>query len=180
MTPSELQHLRELCERATPCPWRTVEVGLVRDKQTFTVLDADEMWVADCGAAPHDAAFIAAARSAVPALIEEVEGLQTQLGHEREHSKMLSDSNSALFIEKARVEDFCAKVRGQYTEAHAQVTRLASALAEAERGRDAYRAMVADLLASAHPYPTEHPTMAAQWKRARDLLKNGPRKEAGQ
>ena len=40
--------------------------------------------------------------------------------------------------------------------------------------RDAYRSMVCDLLASAHPHPTEHPTMTAQWKRARDLLKNGP------
>lgn len=40
--------------------------------------------------------------------------------------------------------------------------------------RDAYRAMVADLLASAHPHPVEHPTMTKQWARARELLKNGP------
>ena len=40
--------------------------------------------------------------------------------------------------------------------------------------RDTYRAMLCDLLASAHPHPVDHPTMAKQWARARDLLKNGP------
>jgi len=43
-----------------------------------------------------------------------------------------------------------------------------------EHERDAYRAMVADLLASAYPHPIEHPTMTKQWARARALLKNGP------
>lgn len=38
-----------------------------------------------------------------------------QRQYERDHSKMLSDSNTALFIEKARVEAFCTQVRGQYT-----------------------------------------------------------------
>ena len=47
-----------------------------------------------------------------------------------------------------------------------------AALIEAER--DAYRAMICDLLASAHPHPTEHPTMTKQWERARALLKDGP------
>lgn len=40
--------------------------------------------------------------------------------------------------------------------------------------RDAYRSMLCDLLASAHPHPVEHPTMTKQWNRARELLKNGP------
>lgn len=44
--------------------------------------------------------------------------------------------------------------------------------------RDAYRAMVCDLLASAHPHPVEHPTMTKQWARARELLKTGPVREA--
>lgn len=42
------------------------------------------------------------------------------------------------------------------------------------RERDAYRAMLCDLLASAHPHPAEHPTMTKQWGRARALLKDGP------
>jgi hypothetical protein len=39
--------------------------------------------------------------------------------------------------------------------------------------RDAYRATVCDLLAAAHPHPTEHPTMAREWDRAREVLKTG-------
>lgn len=40
--------------------------------------------------------------------------------------------------------------------------------------RDAYRAMVCDLLASASPSERDHPSMSRQWARARELLKNGP------
>lgn len=43
-----------------------------------------------------------------------------------------------------------------------------------EMERDVYRAMLCDVIASAHPYPKEHPTMTKQWARARELLKNGP------
>jgi chromosome segregation ATPase len=43
----------------------------------------------------------------------------------------------------------------------------------AEGERDAYRATVCDLLAAAHPHPTEHPTMAREWDRAREVLKTG-------
>ena len=46
--------------------------------------------------------------------------------------------------------------------------------------RDAYRAMLCDLLASAHPHPVEHPTMTKQWARARELLKNGPDRTAAE
>ena len=42
-----------------------------------------------------------------------------------------------------------------------------------ERERDAYRSMLCDLLASAHPHPKEHPTMTREWDRARHLLKTG-------
>lgn len=60
----------------------------------------------------------------------------------------------------------------------ATVNRSANALRDERdalmRERDAYRATVADLLASAHLYPVEHPAMTAQWDRARLLLKSGP------
>lgn len=36
--------------------------------------------------------------------------------------------------------------------------------------RDAFRAMLVEILASAHPHPVEHPTMAAAWAKARELL----------
>lgn len=47
-------------------------------------------------------------------------------------------------------------------------------IAELTSERDAYRAMVCDLVASASPHPVEHPTMSKQWGRARELLKNSP------
>lgn len=55
----------------------------------------------------------------------------------------------------------------------ARALELAAARSAMGIERDAYRAMVCDLLASAHPRHAEHPSMAKQWDRARDLLKNG-------
>ena len=39
---------------------------------------------------------------------------------------------------------------------------------------DALREAIIDLLASAVPYPVEHPTMSAAWSRARELLQKYP------
>jgi hypothetical protein len=60
------------------------------------------------------------------------------------------------------------------TDYRGLVDKLLAVNDRAISDRDAYRAMVCDLLASAHPHPTEHPTMTRQWNRARELLKNGP------
>ncbi len=64
-------------------------------------------------------------------------------------------------------------------EADVEIMKGGYANAAGERNsmltqRDAYRAMICDLLASASPHPTEHPTMTKQWDRARKLLKDGP------
>jgi len=58
MTPAELQRLRALCERATPGPW------FPRPKEVAIPI------------VPNDVAFIAAAREAVPQLLDEVEHLR--------------------------------------------------------------------------------------------------------
>jgi hypothetical protein len=50
---------------------------------------------------------------------------------------------------------------------------LDSGIDRLEAERDAHRSMLCDLLASAHPHPMEHPTMARQWRRARRLLRFG-------
>jgi hypothetical protein len=63
-----------------------------------------------------------------------------------------------------------------YEIARANLGTLIEQIKTCEHERDAYRAMLCDLLASAHPHPTEHPTMTKQWGRARELLKNGPGK----
>lgn len=57
-----------------PGPW----VSVVQDGNA-TVVDAHGMWVADCGAAPDDAAFIAASRTLVVDLIAEVRQLRADL-----------------------------------------------------------------------------------------------------
>jgi hypothetical protein len=71
-----------------------------------------------------------------------------------------------------------ATERDQYRRDFAAMADRAAELAcevtAREKDRDDYRAMVADLLASAHPHPVEHPTMTKQWEHARELLKNGP------
>jgi len=67
------------------------------------------------------------------------------------------------------------QIEGDYVCPNAlEATNLRLQLSAAEAERDAYRAMLCDVLASAHPHPVEHPTMARQWARARELLKNGP------
>lgn len=60
-----------------------------------------------------------------------------------------------------------------YEITRANLGTLIDQTAKAEAERDAYRAMICDLLASAYPHPVEHPTMTKQWARARELLKSG-------
>jgi hypothetical protein len=79
-----------------------------------------------------------------------------------------------LDLALAREREEHGKSTGFVLTAREQRDRFAKQLQEAQAERDAYRAMVCDLLASAHPHPTEHPTMTKQWARARELLKNGP------
>lgn len=77
MTPAEIAELRRLCEAATPGPY-SVRHGRDQASDVYTVLDGNDMWVADCGNAPQDAAFIAAARAALPAALDEVERLRKE------------------------------------------------------------------------------------------------------
>jgi hypothetical protein len=63
--------------------------------------------------------------------------LEQQLQYERDHSKMLSEANAALHAEKRTVEEYCAKIRGEYTaaarerdEARGEVERLRELLGD--------------------------------------------------
>ena len=106
---------------------------------------------------------------AVPELLAEIERLEEQA--ERDHLAEVEDFN-------AMRDSFTGVIR----ELDAKLARSAVSLATAtERGRaleaerDAYRAMVCDLVASASPNPRDHPTMSKHWARARELLKDGPK-----
>jgi hypothetical protein len=59
---TDTKSLRALAIAATqPGPWTVIRQDPDGGAPSWIVLDADGMWVADCGAAPDDAAFIATA-----------------------------------------------------------------------------------------------------------------------
>lgn len=72
--------LREAAERATqPGPWSVIQQDPDGGAPASIVLDDNGMWVADCGTAPHDAAFIALANPAtVIALLDLVVASQEE------------------------------------------------------------------------------------------------------
>lgn len=86
MTPSERQALRELCEAATPGPWRH-RVGADNDDNIWEcVEDQEGLFVEDISA---NCRFIAAARTALPALLDRVEVLEDMLrAYERALAEM--------------------------------------------------------------------------------------------
>jgi hypothetical protein len=59
-----------------------------------------------------------------------------QLQWERDHSKMLSDTNARLCLDNQEMERFLAKVRGDYTEACRERDQARSELSKAERELD--------------------------------------------
>ncbi len=77
MTPSRLAEIRAVVAGATqPGPWTVITNDAAKGNDGHSiVLDANGMWVADCGIAPLDAAFIALARTAIPELLDECERL---------------------------------------------------------------------------------------------------------
>lgn len=87
LSPSDLLAAKELCERATPGPWRWGEFGKERSgvpEKMMNLYSGDERVVPVIWLEPssgwstlHDnTEFIARARSLVPALLEEVERLR--------------------------------------------------------------------------------------------------------
>ena len=62
----------------------------------------------------------------------EIGSLLAEVQHERDHSKMLSEANSALHVEKRAVEDYCAKVRGEYTAAKTEADALRARVQQLE------------------------------------------------
>jgi hypothetical protein len=83
-------NLRALALAATqPGPW-TVKHSRHQASDVYTVLDVDGMWVADCGAAPHDAAFIAAASpDVVIALLDQLAAREQEVERLRESIRLV-------------------------------------------------------------------------------------------
>jgi hypothetical protein len=82
ITSEQLQHWRALAEAATPGPWEGESVWS-DDSDSYYVAVADGRGLLDTyiSISDADAAFIAAARTAVPALLAEVERLQAVIAY---------------------------------------------------------------------------------------------------
>ena len=85
ITPSRIAELRKLADEATPGPWSWVPaedddlydwLSAPTDELMMHSIDSDEgSWIA---VEERNALFIAACREAVPALLDEIERLQTE------------------------------------------------------------------------------------------------------
>ena len=97
LTDSQLAAWRELCDRATPAPWKVDRIGCGEYPDYDIEIDWPGGLLASinpcpggyqglpgCGGNPEvNAAFIAAARSALPALLDEVERLRGEVAAAR-------------------------------------------------------------------------------------------------
>lgn len=108
MTPEELQAIRERCEAATPGEWKGTNVALFHQVG----------WVAhgpvalSREAAEADAAFIASARTDVPALIAEVERLREELETRADiASSTIARMKQQVREERAEVERLTREVQ---------------------------------------------------------------------
>ena len=93
MTPDRIKGLRELCDAATPGPWK--------DDAPFVVTEAD-IW-SSLGEIvhDHDAVFIGAARSALPEALDEIEELRAELNLANQDKKHYMDVVKQLRAELA-------------------------------------------------------------------------------
>jgi hypothetical protein len=94
VTNDELAEARRLCEAATDGPWEWDALKL-RSPGRYAVIT-----LADGGCAADDTAFIAAARSLVPALIAEVERLTTR--NDELLAAMVRVANETPFADEAK------------------------------------------------------------------------------
>ena len=94
------QQLRELCEKATqPRPWTVIKhLG-----GEASIVDDNDMWVAEFGEAPEDAEYACEAANAVPALLDENDALLAALREACELASNLLLEQAATLMVQARL-----------------------------------------------------------------------------
>lgn len=107
-----LVECRQLTNKAVEGPW-SVHRNTSDRQESCTVLDANGMWVAECGPAPDDASFIAFSREAVPALLDlaaaqarrvaELEAEVARLAEELEDAEREAEKCRGELASKAQV-----------------------------------------------------------------------------
>lgn len=123
MTPDELRAIRERAEAATPGEWKGLDVSLFYQ----------EGWLANgpiamsYEAAKSDAAFIAHARTDVPALLDEVERLHAILGA---GGVTYSEGETALRAQLAEAHATAKQLMEERDEARDVILEYSTALAE--------------------------------------------------
>lgn len=114
MTHADLSALRALADAATPGPWRWTDEGYLRsDAKHFT----RDVWVIPMS--EGDVAFIAAARTAVPRLLDLAEGLA------KEREEIARNVDAAA----GRANALAAAMLRRASRAEAELDRLARDLA---------------------------------------------------
>lgn len=86
MTDTELAAIRERCEAATEGPWEKITERWLGVWQDIRVVAFDGKYTICGDTAIADAEFIAAARTDVPALLDEVERMRGLLGRAAQES----------------------------------------------------------------------------------------------
>lgn len=93
LTPERRAELKRLCEQATPGPWEVTDESCARCRKENTheyAIYAIPQGNHDQFIRKEDADFIAAARTALPSLLEEVERLERERDRHAEHARSLA------------------------------------------------------------------------------------------
>jgi hypothetical protein len=127
--PVDVQRLRELCEKAEPGPWTVVthdgrkNIGI--DSAEVSAMDHGGVvanlhitaWKQDKRDARPSAAFIAAARTAIPACLDEIEDLRVLLKAAPLHHARWCDGDDACECSsRAWIDKRNAALRGEPKE----------------------------------------------------------------
>ncbi len=101
MIPDEqLSKLKELCERATPGPWKYDGKSLSTGIKGGIIFQL--MLRPDIGISHADAEFIAMARTALPALLAEVEKLRKVVSFVEKYMIPFTESEKELSLQKIK------------------------------------------------------------------------------
>jgi hypothetical protein len=146
MSPSslDLAALRSLVERATPGPWEDLGDGTwFKDREICGPAYRDAQGnrcvpvVCSTPPRPNDADFIAASRTAVPALLDMVEALKAEAERLREERDVLASEHAecpdrqkaalALLSERAQLQEAFERATKETARLRARVERLEAA-----------------------------------------------------
>jgi hypothetical protein len=98
--------LRELLSRGTERPWAVrASKSIAHDDNVYTVMDANSMWIAECGEAECDARLICAAVNEAEGLLNRCDELEHQLSEAiKENERITPEWGENCQIPELRAE----------------------------------------------------------------------------